>query len=288
MTTTFRSAHRFIVALVALGVLMTLAPKRASALFAWTPVDFYRGNNYADWKETDPNGAAFTRFGAGYNLGGYVRGYTAKQEFEATGHASADVMLFGEFIPLVFVKGTARATPSEAYVDASLSIGGREVGHLRESSLSVTPSVSQEFAKAQMTFVTPIFVPVTLKISATGEMGLDIQGSATTNALNLTTRPFFGVWGSLSAGVDAIIASAWVSGTVQLVEVSVPVTTSLSLNDTHSLNYSVLVDIALDTLSGYLSLDLYSIFGNLQFKFFEWSGLHWAWNLYAQSGTASY
>ena len=286
---TLRIVQSTLVAVVFLCTL-GLGARNASAMFGFYPglgYEFYRGNSISDWKQTDAQ-VDIGRFGGGYYLGAYIRAKKESRFVEVD--ASANVMLFGQHAQVASINAHGRADSNGGFYDASMYVMGKEIFHEAGSSFSHDQAISVTFIEVKQTFWLAGFIPLSLKMTGSGQVGIAISGNAQPSQLSATVTPSVGVTGSLGLGLDAVIAAFWVTGNVKLVNVAVPVTATVSAADGANLAWGLDIDLVISTLDGYLSFDWEAVGGVFKGseKLFEWAGLSWTYRLMSLNGAEAF
>lgn len=193
--------------------------------------------------------------------------------------AALDVTIFGVTESLL---DAYAAENSDGTNDAELYILGLEVSLNYEHEKTF-------FEKSKTFMVGP--VPVTVKAGATGTLSL-----AVTTGTAIVVTPGIALDATLSAGVggdgDFISASAGVRGTLNLIDVSLPISLNAYLSGS-TWKYSVTGTLTISTLSGVvalyaeasLDLGIFEVGAEYSYDLFSWKGLSWSDQLFSKTGS---
>ena len=243
----------------------------------WTGSDSCTVVNY-----TFERGEGGSLFGAGMRTH-----LTAKDDGTARldSTTSVDATVFGSRIELLSAAGYQ--TEGDSGADGnnfSLTVFG-------ESAASVNIGYEKTFFERSRTFTVGL-VPVFVSAGATGELGLGLSFSGGTLALT----PSAGLYATVQAGVggecDVGGASAGVRGTLTLLEVGLPISLKLYI-DNGQPKYTIQGDLTIATLSGklelyaeaYVKVCWWKVSADWSTTLFSWTGAEWTQNLFSKSGT---
>ena len=252
---------------------------------------------------TDPSGATtkqtmndsctvvnytFERYDGNSTLGVGMRTHlTAKDNGTARldSTTGVDVTIFGERKELLSAAGYQTET------DDGSDLGNASVTIYGESAVVLNATVEKTFFEESKTFnVGP--VPVFVSAGASGSLGLG--ASFADGALTIT--PVAGIYATVSAGVggecDIGGASAGIRGSVTLVEIGLPISLKLFLENGQP-KYTIRGDLTISSLSGslalyaeaYVKICFVKISAEWSYTLFGWTGFEWTKNLFAKTGT---
>jgi hypothetical protein len=250
---------------------------RSGGAVKWTGSDSCTVVNY-----TFERGEGGGLFGAGMRTH-----LTAKDDGTARldSTTSVDATIFGSRIELLSAAGYQ--TEGDSGADGNnfaLTVFG-------ESAASVNVGYEKTFFERSRTFTVGL-VPVFVSAGATGELGLSLSFSGGTLALT----PSAGLYATVAAGVggecDVGGASAGVRGTLTLLEVGLPISLKLYVENGQP-KYTIQGDLTIATLSGklelyaeaYVKICWWKVSADWSTTLFSWTGAEWTQSLFSKSGT---
>lgn len=244
----------------------------------------------------------YRRFECGKEYGSEDWGayYDAYAEIDITAELSrlegafeAGAIAFGSRVRVfdaeMFVESNDAGT---VYGEASLFIAGVNISPATTFSedLSWNKSIQRQFFEATARFPLGLFT-AKLTGGANGEAAVDISGHVT-DTLSGTFTPSGGLFAYVSASVGVLDgALAEIGSTVELglLEVSVPVTLSITPQSPVSWKWELSADLTATALSGHVSVWWSAIFGLIGGEEIvtEWAGAQQTWELASLSNTYS-
>lgn len=157
-------------------------------------------------------------------------------------------------------------------------------------SVSLNYEHEQTFFDESKTFMLGP-VPVTVSAGVTGTLSF-----AVTTGTTITATPGISIDATLSAGLggdgDFVSASAGIRGTLNLIDVSLPVSMNAYLSGS-TWKYTVTGTLEISTLSGVLALyaeasidfGFFEIGADYSYDLFSWEGLSWSDQLFSKTGS---
>ncbi len=227
-------------------------------------------------------------FGSGYSGSAKFdfNSLDRRMTVEAEAASYATVFAYKQSVARFVLTGGASCTtsqPAAASVNAKTFILGslvRDQSWDRTTSKSRVYSVSRNFFSAKRTFmVGPVPLGVTATI--TGEAGLDLGVSLTCPAgVKLEATPYTKLHVDASAGVNVVVASFGVQGSLNLINVSLPRTAAFEWDAARNCPKAMFsVNRTITTLDGTMGL-----FAQVKVLFFKkrwdvtlarWNGMRW-------------
>ncbi len=193
-------------------------------------------------------------FGAGYWAGLTFSSRAGRaggaDTFRGEAMARAYATVFGSDKEVTRITGTGQlvgtqGTSSYAVRVLGVTVRSRSVsGNLTESAPIYNATF---FSQSKTIWLGP--VPVKFTGAVKGTLGVDLEASYATSTLFAKAKPIAKVYAQASAGVDMWLASAGVSGTLTLVEASVPSQATAVVSPTN-VTFAVHSDLVLASLSG--------------------------------------
>ena len=159
-----------------------------------------------------------------------------------------------------------------------------------DQNVSLNYEYEQTFFDESKTFMLGP-VPVTVSAGATGTLSL-----AVTTGTAIVVTPGIALDATLSAGIggdgDFISASAGIRGTLDLIDISLPISMNAYLSGSTWM-YSVTGTLEISTLSGVLALyaeasldfGFFEIGAEYSYDLFSWEGLSWSDQLFSKIGS---
>lgn len=193
-------------------------------------------------------------FGAGYWAGLTFSSRAgragAADTFRGEAMAKAYATVFGSDKEVAKITGTgqlvdSQGTSSYAVRALGVTVRSRSVaGDLTESAPIYNATI---FSQSKTIWLGP--VPVKFTGAVKGTLGVDLKAAYSQSTLYAEAKPIAKVYAQASAGVDVWLASAGVSGTLTLVEASVPSRASAVVSPSN-VTFGVDSDLVLASLSG--------------------------------------
>lgn len=193
--------------------------------------------------------------------------------------AGLDVTVFGYTLGLLDAYAAEYSSGSNT---AWLQILGQ--------SVSLNYEHEQTFFEQSKTFMLGP-VPVTVTAGVTGTLSLEVTtGSA------IVATPGISIDATLSAGIggggDFISAEAGIRGTLNLIDISLPVSMNAYLSGS-TWKYTVTGTLEISTLSGVVALyaeasidfGLFEVGAEYSYDLFSWKGLSWSDQLFSKTGS---
>ncbi|WP_163997144.1 hypothetical protein [Pyxidicoccus caerfyrddinensis] len=202
-------------------------------------------------------------FASGYALDASLTAYSASAgvgaQFQAVGEGKLWARAFGYTQEVVRGKATGTAQQGGA-VGAKIEVYamGQQV-YLKNlgtaGPVSDTPLFNRTFFNAEKTI--PVMgYPVKVTAKLTGNAGISVVGTLVESGIKLTATPKGGVYATASAGVDFVIVSLTVTGTLTLIEAQLPANLQLVASSCSTLDWKLTADYTLTSLSGNLKVAL--------------------------------
>ncbi|WIG96742.1 hypothetical protein [Myxococcus sp. SDU36] len=117
------------------------------------------------------------------------------------------------------------------------------------------PKFTRKYFEAEKS-ITVMGYPVKLKAAVTGETGIAVTGELGLSTVKLTTTPSAKLYATASAGVDFVVASLSVDGTLTLIEAQLPVNTQIVASSCSTLNWKLTADATIKALAGDIKVKL--------------------------------
>ncbi|APR76605.1 Hypothetical protein A7982_01952 [Minicystis rosea] len=217
---------------------------------------------YGKWGDSTFNAGYEAKVGIGSEAS---TGYELWMGAQATGY----VTVFGKYVS-VFDAGAMVVEDGGTGDQGWIKLLGVSLWNAR-IGVSFTPlQYTKTFVKVEKNFY-----GFDVAAEASGTVGIQFSGEASGSSLSITGKPFASLNASASLGIGAFCATLGIVGDLTLVELSVPVTGSITLPTSSKpyWGYSYGADVALATLSGELAIE-----GNLcglskSWPIFSWDGL---------------
>lgn len=236
------------------------------------------------------NGFGNSNFGAGYVVDASVNNTpgTLGPTFDARGEGRVYGRIFGTNRDAVQVSAYANSPAGGAASgSANVYILGSQV-FARSFTASYSTGASfgpRRFFSVNYTFtVGP--VPVTVSASADGSVGFTGTGTLSASTLVVNVTPTGSLTAVASAGVNVIIVSFGVSGSLTLVNAALP--SNLTISPCAATRWSLAVNRDIYTLSGQIDLwvkvKLLFIKKKWTVTIARWSGTHSVGTIYSASG----
>ena len=163
------------------------------------------------------------------------------------------------------------------------SIYSKSVG----GSLNKNKNWNKTFLNACTTIT--VGIPVKVCASLAGEVGFNAAMGLTVTGAAAEFEPYGGVDAEASCSVDVLgLAGAGVSGSLTLIEASLPIEAALDLNvepGASELEWSLDADLEISTLSGTLSVFAYLGWKEWDKEIASWSGTSTTVSLYHDDGS---
>lgn len=231
-----------------------LATRAGSIFVGTTPVvcggtpvtNFSKG-----WHLADDFGNS--KFGGGYDASLTLTSTASsapnmdKISAEAAVRALATIFGSNKEVAKLSAKAALQGTTGTSSI--SVRVMGNDIWSRSVSgNLVETKDFSRTFFSASMRiWLGP--VPVKFSAAANGAVGYSYSASYVAPYATLTATPYAKVYVVATAAVDAVVASAGVTGTLTILEASVPGTAKIGIQPSY-LSYDVDVDLKLKSLAG--------------------------------------
>lgn len=282
----------FSVSLAAFAALATTAGTARATTTVSNSADVTKTNAASDWASKS---TSFGSFGAGYSASWTFYSKSDGTSMYEKAEASASGQLFGAKFSMVDLWAMASSGTS------STVTGSYELDILGKQILSGSPSLSStlnnlslekgySIVKIEQTIEVGVPITLTLESDLTAALGLTATSAYSSGAssLSFTGTPSVGVGLTASVGVGVSFASAGVEGSVTLLNVSTPITNSLSYTASgQSLSYSTTGVLTLSELSGtfdlYAQVEWLGVALKYTYQLFSWNGLSQSVVLFSDS-----
>ncbi len=198
------------------------------------------------------------------------------EDVNVKAYASASAELFGESATILGADAYANADATSALVGFDLSVLGQTIVSLSVPATLTYPAVThQTFFEAEASFGVGPFC-VSASASATGSFGVIFSASAGTAGVQLSGTPVASVDGNIDASIGKWLVEVGVEGDLNLFDLQLPTTGSLSLADYGSttMNWTGTCQLTFNALAGDISL--YAKVCGAQVasvSLFSWSGI---------------
>lgn len=219
-----------------------------------------------------------SKFNAGYEarftLASTASATPNKDKLSGEGIVRGFATLFGTQRELAKVTGKAALEGTQGTSSINVKVLGSDVWN-RSVSGNLTESKAwsrQFFDASQRIWLGPL--PVKFTATANGALGYDYAAQYVAPYANLTAKPYAKAYATATASVDAVVASAGVTGNLTLIEASTPGSARLGIQPTY-VTYDVDVDLVLKSLSGKIDgwLKVWYLFGSK-----KWTTTLASWN----------
>lgn len=259
------------------------------------------GSGSIDFDKTLSTGDDFgnNTWGAGYEVGASISARSANLAgtdgdlLEADGYAKATATVFGKKKTIAYVVGELSSEYGEA-IGGSVNVyvlGSNIYNHGVSHTLAFDKSWSRTFFSASQTYMVGP-VPISVSASVSGELGFQLTGGLTTHGIQAEFEPFAGADVAASAGVGISgVASAGVTGELELVRISLPMTAELDVSQvvlSRRLTWGLSVDLVFEALAGKLKVYAELLWARYEKTIASWSGTSWTTSLYDNGGTFRY
>ena len=193
-------------------------------------------------------------FGAGYWAGLTFSSRAGRaggpDTFTGEAMAKAYATVFGSDKEVAKISGKASLVGTQGKSSYTVRVLGIDVrsrsvsGNLEESAPIYNATI---FSQSKTIWLGP--VPVSFKGAVKGTLGVDLKAQYTASTLSGEAKPNAKLYATASAGVDLWLASAGVSGTLDLVKAAVP-SKATAVVSPGNVTFGVDSDLTLSSLSG--------------------------------------
>ncbi len=209
-----------------------------------------------DWDRVFSKSDEFgnSTFGAGYWAGLTFSSRAGRaggpDTFTGEAMAKAYATVFGSDKEVAKISGKASLVGTQGKSSYYVRVLGIDVrsrsvsGNLQESAPIYNATI---FSQSKTIWLGP--VPVSFKGSVKGTLGIDVKAQYATSTLSGEATPNAKLYATASAGVDVWLASAGVSGTLDLVKAAVP-SKATAVVSPSNVTFGVDSDLTLSSLSG--------------------------------------
>jgi hypothetical protein len=230
------------------------------------------------WSKSDTFGNS--KFGAGYEGKITVQSQASptpnqdKLSGEAMGRAYGTLFGLSKDLARVTLKASLTGTQGAASINVKV-VGYDVYNNSAAGNLQDSKAWDKSFFSAsQRIWLGP--VPVKVAASANGRLGFDYKAQYAGAKVNLTANPYARAYASASASVDAVVASAGVTGSLTLLTADLPASAVLTIQPTY-IDYDVDADLKLTSMSGRIDLwaKVWYLFGSKKWSttLATWSGV---------------
>lgn len=305
-----------------LASLLTLVPFSASAAIDLDPGETGGGGSTGgggtttpppDWQKTYSKAQLFgtTTWGAGYAINGSLSARKADATHKDRLAASLSAETYAKINGSRYSLFTARLvgnTEAKARTDVSFNAYAGSATIYTKSYASTTstytflnlPLSSQPVTFFDKSATVDLFVPITFRVKATGQIGAGLSGKISNVGIEASANPSgkASLYASAAVGAKYCVGpacvgvSAGVYSDVKLVEAAAPARAeiwwSLSKYGGVLLNYLAKADLTLSSLDGELGLFAEACLGGCisdSVKLIEWDGLSTSYSVFNQSGS---
>lgn len=209
-----------------------------------------------DWDRVFSKSDEFgnSTFGAGYWAGLTFSSRAGRaggpDSFTGEAMAKAYATVFGIDKEVAKISGKAQLVGTQGTSSYTVRVLGVDVrsrsvsGNLEESAPIYNATI---FSQSKTIWLGP--VPVSFKGAVKGTLGIDVKAQYTSSTLSGEAKPNAKLYATASAGVDMWLASAGVSGTLDLVKAGVP-SKATAVVSPGNVTFGVDSDLTLSSLSG--------------------------------------
>jgi hypothetical protein len=292
-----RSSKTFSSSSIALGILLAVAGQARASTYTIPSGSTSQTVSIGSLSEWTGESTKYGSFGAGFDASDSLYADTSDVLKESLS-ASASIEMFGTNLSLVgfsiwaknpqstnITAGVTETTLGKTVLDTPLVVTNSNASLTAAVCISTTDADVGE----ETIMVGPI--PIYMAVSAAACPQLTFSGSGLYTAgsyseLDFTANPNFDISVTAQLGIGTSVVSAGVKGSLTLLNVSLPITNSLSYtNSSRQIQYGSSATLDIQTLSGSFALYASAGWGPFSIEYdytlFQWDGYDWTYGVFS-------